>query len=426
MRVSRSHWAVPMPLVLILLLAGCGSGAGPQATASGHHAPASSAAANPLDGGSFALAQLQMSGASSVFAIAYARYPLGTAWDIYPYDTHAPTTYLYVLHTADGGARWGNITPKDPFGGMTTVYDSTIFFRNGEDGWLAVAVPHGTGAAVYVARTVNAGRSWAIARFDTPLAGSVAMDFVNARDGWILATSTPAAGLMDKAIYVTSDGGRTWQESSCTLGPGCRQGTGGLPADSYPTGLSVLGSDVFVTALNHGDPYVWFYRSPDGGGNWTRIPLDPPEVLKGAYGDAYPPAFTGRDGSMFVVYRTPAGSTVASVYHTTNAGRAWGFVKGSALRLSGSPAVLGWQSAEQGYVASQLGRSLYLTNNGGQTWTVSRLPAPVPEVPGAVSFSGAHDGIVAAVGRNSWTLLLVTRDGGRTWSPIVPSVSSTR
>lgn len=435
MRASRSRWAVSIPLAWMLLLTGCGAGSGPRTAANGSStspSASSKAAAKALHGVPFAIVQLQMSGASSAFALAAGSHPIGTAWEIFPFDTHAPLVKLFVLHTTDGGTRWVNITPKDPFGGMTTVYDSTIFFRNGEDGWLAVAVPHGTGAAVYVARTVNAGKSWAIARFDTPVAGSVAMDFVNANDGWILATSTPAAGLMNKAIYATSDGGRSWRESSCTLGPGCPQGTGGLPADSYPTGLSILGTDVFVTALNHGDPYVWFYRSPDSGRSWTRIPLDAPEAFQGAYGDAYPPAFTGRDGSMFVVYHTTAGSTVAAVYHSVNAGRTWGFVNGSAIRLAGPlPAAVGWETAEQGYVASVSGRTLHLTNDGGQTWTVSKLPAPLPVASVAstasfVSFSGAEDGMIVAVGRKEGNVLLATRDGGRTWTPIDPVVSSRR
>lgn len=162
-------------------------------------------------------------------------------------------------------------------------------------------------------------------------------------------------GQTSKMLYSTSDGGRTWQEDSCSLGPGCPQKDGLLPSDSYPTGISFLGSDGFASALNHGDPYLWFYESHDAGHTWQRILLTVPKTYAHGYGDVYPPSFSGTSGRMFVQFSTSTGPYLV-VYQSADGGRSWQPKASLTLPVSlASPVQFGWTIGEDGDVFRDIG-----------------------------------------------------------------------
>ena len=372
----------------------------------------------------FAVLDLQAVGSTSAFALTDLAQPTFSAWSLSPAFV-GYSGYLSLLHTSDGGAEWADVTPPDPFSGVPDEYGTALDFLNQDTGWLAVEAGQGSTTTIAVARTTDAGSTWQVATFVTPLPGGLNLDFTSPEDGWLLAMSTPAAGLMSKVLYATSDGGRTWQQDSCSLGPGCPQTDGQLPVDSYPTSISFVGSDGFVSALNHGDPYLWFYGSQDAGRSWQRIPLTVPKADVQGYGDVYPPSFPGASGRMLVQFSSSTGPDLV-VYKSTDGGLRWQPNATSPLPVSlGSPAQFGWTDGEDGWVASGDGHGLYRTTDGGRTWT--RTPLPNAAGPAAlegrlqIAFTDAQDGFLAASNRSGTCEIYSTHDGGQTWTPLVPN-----
>ncbi len=377
----------------------------------------------------FAVRDLRTAGSASAFALTEPAQAASSAWSLSP-QFAGYSGYLSLLRTTDGGAGWTDVTPPDPFSGVPDEYGTALDFLNQDTGWLAMEVGQGSTTTIAVARTTDAGSSWQVNTLKAPFPGGIYLDFTSSEDGWLLAMSTPGAGLMSKVLYSTSDGGRTWQEDSCSLGPGCPQKGGLLPSDSYPTGMSFLGSGGFVSALNHGDSYLWFYGSQDAGHTWQRIPLTVPKAYAQGYGDVYSPSFSGTNGRMFVQFSTSTGPLLV-VYQSADGGRSWQPKASPALPVSlGSPAQFGWTSGEDGYVASGDGKDLYRTTDGGQTW--ARAPLPNAAATAAsegllqLAFTSAQDGLLAASDRSGTCEIFTTRDGGQTWTSLAPQNSGAK
>lgn len=293
----------------------------------------------------------------------------------------------------------------------------------------AVEVGQGATTTIAVARTTDAGSTWQVTTFSTPFPGGLYLDFTSPEDGWLVAMSTPGAGLMSKVMYSTSDGGRSWQEDSCSLGA-CPQKVGLLPSDSYPTGISFLGSDGFISALNHGDPYLWLYGSQDAGHTWQRVPLTVPKTYAQGYGDVYPPTFFGTNGRMFVQFSTSTGGSLV-VYQSENGGLSWQPNAGPALPVYlGSPAQFGWTSAKDGYVTSGDGKYLFRTMDGGQTWTRTPLPSSAGSAASTgllqVAFTSAQDGLLTASAPSGTSQLFAMQNGGLTWTSLTPENGVTK
>ncbi len=106
-----------------------------------------------------------------------------------------------------------------------------------------------------------------------------------------------AAGTDDGKVWVTEDGGRTWQDRSA-----------GLPASLWVSRVELSGHERgrLLVALNgyrwdHFDSYV--YRSDDLGRTWTRLGLDlPAEPVNVAREDPHNPSalYVGTDGGLYV------------------------------------------------------------------------------------------------------------------------------
>lgn len=105
---------------------------------------------------------------------------------------------------------------------------------------------------------------------------------------WILVTSDPALGLMNKSLYESSDNGKTWIFISDIS----------LVINGYVTGISFHSpTDGWISATYHQDSaMVPLYRTKDGGKTWLLQKIPIPKGYK--YGNAYAPVFDMKNAQL--------------------------------------------------------------------------------------------------------------------------------
>lgn len=319
-----------------------------------------------------------------------------------------------LLRTADGGTRWKDVTPVDSSGTRTRFYG---FYPLNSQIVLVDKV-----------RTVDGGQTWKL----TSSPGWGTISFLNRREGWLILPLAAYLGHTDVDILHTSDGGETWDKiSSNTEGSGLTNlsGMGGINFFTFTTGWITGG----------GGPINWHYLfvTRDGGRTWQerklpQLPQLTPNwnanlgpltilssrdgVVRADYGLWY---FPGR-------YESPKNLAPITVFFVTHdAGVTWTYTtpvpvpEGKDAPRIGPSTVLNmnrwWVRVED---------TLYATNDGGRRWTrrhsgelmanVSELAFISQDVGWAVRNTDPYGGGA----RQSPPFLLKTVDGGRTWTAI--------
>jgi photosystem II stability/assembly factor-like uncharacterized protein len=199
-----------------------------------------------------------------------------------------------------------------------------------------------------------------------------ALDFVSADVGWIAETKAgPDGG--PTVIFKTTDGGRTWHQQLSWDGPGPAQ-----------VRFSADGTEGLVV----GQGGVPLYRTTDGGATWQRMAL-PPQ----AYQIALVYFLDAREGWV-ISYLNEATPGFAGVFHTTDGAQHWtqtarldvnqvfsyartgGSLQGSGVFHDSST---GWLIPAEisGTNVPIVPPFMYITHDGGTTWAVQSLPAPV-------------------------------------------------
>ena len=223
-----------------------------------------------------------------------------------------------------------------------------------------------TGPAGHVFRTTDGGHTWNDVTPSTYVSTVVSPFFFDADHAWI----TQQASATSILVLRTANGGKSWDRGTPftvsglkTIGP-----TTLFFADSIDGWL--LGSSidpVLPSPQNVG--FEFLYRTTDGGAHWRLITDN----------RAHPPACP------------------------------W-------FGLAFSSLTTGWLTT---YCGPSGGRpELLVSRDSGTTWATQ--PLPVTLTPGAYVFPpvlfGSSRGWLAIVGSDSIGLLLVTSDGGRTWT----------
>jgi photosystem II stability/assembly factor-like uncharacterized protein len=274
---------------------------------------------------------------------------------------YAITKSLHILKTEDG---WTDCTdllalPNPPKNAGAPV----LFLLDDKTVYTAAFTKFG----ISVEKSIDAGTNWSVSTIElrTDNAGSgygrnLHMSFVNASEGFLLTSGQPAAGIMKKILYQTSDGGENWHPMDSKF-----------ELDGYTTGMTFFDSNTgLITCTYHGRNDIPIYRSTDGGRRWAVVSVPIPQKFSSSaerdyYADAYQPAIygKGRTNAKMELFFCSGDKREPYFYSTENEGASWK-IDGISNRFI---AEYTFTDAENGFGIDDHGK-LYTTQDGGLNW----------------------------------------------------------
>jgi photosystem II stability/assembly factor-like uncharacterized protein len=304
-----------------------------------------------------------------------------------------------LLRTADGGATWLARIPQGLARCAGRLAPRQIEWFQGARAAVAIGCDSTDESGRWSARssqislfvTKDGGGTWQEGAIQADWLHAIpsAITFVDEFHGWVLVQpkGSPAHG----AVYRTDDGGRTWSKISNLSG-------------IYPETVGLA----FLTPERGwilGPEHRSLLLTTDGGRSWQPVPIE-----KSADSWVTVPQFVSATEGFFTVKGPPEAGKLGEqvLYATTDGGQNW--ERRSSWDGELRPNFL---SATLGYIWEYEHRQLLWTEDGGRTWT----NRPWELTPSSVQFINDSRGF--AVQDHLWT----TADGGRSWSPIYPNLA---
>ena len=339
-----------------------------------------------------------------------------------------------VVRTDDGALDWSAVLVAHSRPMAFDFVPAVADFHSATQAWvLGYLGAHSTASneAVSIASTSDAGRHWRAVSELTVNGQATSIQFIDALHGWVFASPSAGGviGAQDTTLYGTVDGGVTWQISKPPSQVRGSSAVRGRLPEACAAG--VLDAPSFINAQDGWiagpcDSRLFLYASHDGGLNWTQ---ESPPSFPAAAGEPNPPTYVTRsprfispeDGFLVVLRGVTTGANSlqeAAVYVTKDGGATW-----TAHRLPQAELHTDFVDAENGWfvgvsdVGGTLTRVLHVTRDGGQTWRA--VSGPHDYFDGDLSFVSAMVGFIAAPSiRGQPGQFFKTTDGGATWGPL--------
>jgi photosystem II stability/assembly factor-like uncharacterized protein len=318
----------------------------------------------------------------------------------------ANRTTLY--QTADDGRTW--VTRLTYDGGVP----SQVVFDGSGNGVVVGGQRDEAAADLVLFLTRDGGVTWQ--RASPPLSG-VAWGvpyFVDAQQGWVLASLGPGRA----EVLSTIDAGRTWTEAAPFND---RANFPGLSSVKLRILWAKDGRAIVVPPLGSSAMPAHVFITEDGGATWRAsfFASPPGEQVTTANGllDA-----RLRFDDRGVLFLQPLGAsgrgTGLFAYTTADAGRSWG----QPIRVEGPMAASPPLFALDGghwWASSGGGGDLVSTDDGGRTLRRHTGVLPPGSAFESLTFTSAADGWAVAVA-NGGRAAFATHDGGAHWQPVTP------
>ena len=259
------------------------------------------------------------------------------------------------------------------------------------------------GALVF--RSEDAGATWTPARSGLPGGDVSALAFDSVHVGTVYAGGLARFG--GESVYKSTDRGESWQAA----GAGVAGAVTALVTDPS-SGALFAGTDVSV------DPRNGVFRSVDGAASWSQVYVaEQPD----------PEVFPEQIFDVAVVPGAPstvlACTSFPGLLRSTDGGDTWTRLSAA---FSGGPAgcnLLSVGANPQGALHAAVGQSglgaqVYVSLDGGATWTSTGDP-----VPGIIESLASHPSIPLRLYAGTlFQGLFISLDGGATWTATAPEV----
>ncbi len=350
-----------------------------------------------------------------------------------------------ILRTTDGGADWRDVTPAGCRSQPQVGVDS-FDALDAAHVWLVCAYGGPIGSQTFaVFRSGDGGQSWqSVTLALAPPDIGVGVTFVDDTHGWLVQGQGSATGHHFMTLYRTTDGGATWQQVTKTDAPGgpSSGGLGGGPVfSSDSTGW--IGDESGIYSMGPTQFDLWMTH--DGGATWSRQALPPPNAPLMGPTNA-PTCFDSQHCLIAITGGTPGSAQPADgqflVYLTSNGGQTWAAQPLVQIQLSGGLDLIDQQHGWAIVNPNPPGVSICNYAAGSSVLAREVLASPPsPDVLEATIDSGQHwaplnstvdwcdlaqlDYVSQLQGwallsnpSTGATTLMVTTDGGKSWTAI--------
>jgi photosystem II stability/assembly factor-like uncharacterized protein len=312
-----------------------------------------------------------------------------------------------LFRTTDAGTTWVSITDgKIPLGstGCVAVADSdpnVIYLGTGSDD---VRSNVSTGRGMY--KTTDGGQTWKfIGLYNAGQIGSVRIHPTNPDVVWVSAQGDAFKSNSERGVFKTTDGGRTWHQVlfiSDTVGAMDLELQPGNPAVVYAW-MSRLERKPWTIISGSRDG--GFYKSTDGGENFTKITNGLPHELIGKANLAVTAAKPDR------VYALIEAKPGGGLYRSDDAGQTWALInsQGAIIQRPFYYVALGADptNAEVVYAGAE---GFFKSIDGGKTFSIFRTP----HGDNHDIWISPKDGNILIQSNDGGAN--ISTDGGRTWS----------
>jgi photosystem II stability/assembly factor-like uncharacterized protein len=308
-----------------------------------------------------------------------------------------------VLRTVDGGTTWYNVGPEKISAlGYSVIAD----FLNTQEGWVLVPDPNNMLVGTLY-HTSNGGATWN--SFAAPFGGGV-LDFLDPKQGWMMASLGAGAGSMGVAIYQSIDGGSTWTQTY-TNDPN-QQGAGdSLPLGGLKDGLTALDmKTAWVGGITYAPGTIYLYQTQDSGYSWNQISIQAPDGYDQAELETTGPKFPTVDTAYLPITLTSQNGELLAVYSSHDGGKSWQLTP----TLIPQGGAMDFVSVEDGFVWN--GTQFYVTKDGAQTWTITSPDVSFGASFGGMDFISPSIGYVLTSDASGVRGLYKTTDAGATWN----------
>ncbi|OLN28952.1 WD40/YVTN/BNR-like repeat-containing protein [Desulfosporosinus metallidurans] len=340
-----------------------------------------------------------------------------------------------ILRTIDGGNQWEDITPPEK---LANPRGTTLAFLDANTVWVATSTEDGSkGSKIIVFRTNNGGQSWQSAPVSVENNGAErfprSLNFIDSERGWLMIEPDHGMNSSPGQLFATTDSGATWSKISITDGSQNALPFGGtIRFRNSATGW-VVGANTSTTRNK-------LYMTRDGGLTWQQQKLVLPNGFSGGEIDVVsPPVFLSTDskeGILMTTFVPESHKTIeyATIFYVTqDGGLTWQSrkpVKPESLTIDFINANDWWhwrsEHRDTGSTAPVNGK-LYHTSNGGKTWSETNPDKTLQELLQKgqnimeLDFADCKIGWVLVRSKDSSpNTLLKTTDGGNTWTRIYP------
>ena len=347
--------------VALAVLAGCSAQAGtltpslPASTPPVSASPATPAPASPVTPIPSATETAVLPALPAVVSPALVRIDFqddNNGWGI------AVNANGYVLRSLDGGSSWLNATPP----GIARIgLSANLTVLDTNTAWVLVPGTDFFSGTLY--RTSDGGMTWS--SNSVPFGGAL-MQFLDNNHGFALADRGTVAGSEAVELFQTTNGGASWT-SIFHDNPGQGGASGSLPLAGIKNGMTFIDNQTgWVTGSIPQDGQVYLYVTRDGGISWSQQSVALPAVYQVYQYLVQAPVFFGKNAFLPLTIYLPD-RTVQTFYTSQDGGASW---MGDPAEAGNDilPGLFAFSDGAHAY-SWDGGSSIYITNDGAQTWT---------------------------------------------------------